>query len=161
MTPSQLRVMNDALNHRALMRHARGRLDALWPPESRKAPVGEAAYDLAGWLAVEALYSRSLATFLGIDRKSGKRPVLIVPRSRLEEDATLAQMGKPLLKIATLDRTRSEILWDGLDAAHREFAHLRSVEEASPRENSDRLHELRVTIRRFSLLVDELFSREL
>jgi hypothetical protein len=160
MTPSQLRVMNEALQQRALVRHARKRLDALWPLAHDSPPTGDAADDVAGWLAIEAIYARSLAVFLGIERKSRKRP-LLVPSVTAPDDATLEDIGKPILKIETFDRSRSEILWDGLDAAHREFAHLtRSPSPARP-DPSAYLAELRGTIRRFSLLVDELFSREL
>ncbi len=160
MTPSQLRVMNGALQHRALVRHARKRLDALWLPEDESPPSGDATQDVAGWLAIEAIYARSLATFLGIDRKSRKRPLLI-PSVRPPDDATLEDIGKPILKIETFYRSRSEILWDGLDAAHREFAHLTRLPSPARSDLPTHLCELRRIIRRFSLLVDELLSREL
>lgn len=160
MTPSQLRVMHGALQQRALVRHARKRLDALWPLENDSPPTGDAAHDVAGWLAIEAIYARSLATFLGVDRKSRKRP-LLVPSVTPPDDATLEDIGKTILKIETFDRRRSEILWDGLDAAHREFAHLTRCSSPAPPDPRAHLCELRRIIRRFSLLVDELFSREL
>ncbi|HEX5177144.1 MAG TPA: hypothetical protein VFV83_08960 [Chthoniobacteraceae bacterium] len=163
MTPSQSRILQDLLDQRALMRHARGRAEASWR-DDENAPLARAPafFDLLGWLALEALYAQSLATFLGICRVANARPKLMrSPAS--ERVATLEDLGVELLDPAALGSDRTEILWDGLDCAANSFA---IVPRLSGGHLSDapwerQLAHSRTTIRRFSLLVDELVSREL
>ena len=163
MTPSQSRILQDLLDQRALVRHARGRVDALWPRFENTPHAREPAFfDLLAWVAVEALYAESMATFLGIQHVADARPKL--RRSGANEHvATLQDLGRALLDPATLDRDRMEILWEGLECAANHFTvvpRLRAGDLAdAPWER--RLAHWRTTIRRFSLLVDELVSREL
>jgi hypothetical protein len=114
-------------------------------------------------VAVEALYAESLATFLGIERVPDARPKLM--RSAASERvATLQDLREELLDPAALGRERAEILWDGLDCAANNFAVVPRLSAGNLSENASwerRLARWRATIRRFSLLVDELVSREL
>jgi hypothetical protein len=168
MTPSQSRILQDVLDQRALMRHARARVDASGHideggGDTSRRSRNEKLFDLRGWLALEAFYAQSLAAFLGLARVPAHRPQLM--RRRLSEDeATLKNLGKELLDPDALGRDRSEILWDGFTCVEENLRIGPGIAVATRPLSRDRTKDLITQctkLRRFSLLVDELISREL
>ena len=162
MTPSQSRILQDVLDRRALIRHARVQVDAYWPRSADPlTKSSEGLLDLLGWLAIETLSAKQLAIFLGIGRVADARPTL-VHRATDEKEASFREFGGDTLDFDTLGRDRREILWDGLECASDAFAIMPGFTgRTSPEMWRECLSARRTKIRRFSLLIDELVSREL